>query len=145
MGAGILFLINKLKNKKKALENFKIINIDLSIDFKKSKKNWFYKLFYTLKAEIQNNESEAINLKGLNIDLYINKIKVGQLIKTSNIFIPAKSSKIIQVDATILSINVINLILDFLKNNESIILTAKGYLTTNYGNIEVNKTKEINL
>lgn len=138
-----LALINRVKNKKKALENFEIGSLEMSIDTNRSRAAFWTKLYYKLKIQIINPEQEDINLLGLNLNIIFRGNRIANLDKKSSIVVPAGGSKIIEIDSTILSINVITAIVDYLADNDTLEFNIKGYLESNLGRLPVDMLKKI--
>lgn len=136
-------LLNKLKNKKAALENFKIGNLELQINTARSKQAFWTKLFYKLKIEIVNDETESIDLLGLNLDIFFRNIKLANLNKKSSIKIEPNSSKVIEIESYIVSINIITSIVEYLADQKDIVFNVKGYLESNVGKLPVDIVKKV--
>ena len=141
LGAGAAGLLYKfLLNKKAALENLKVSSIDVYINKEKTQAAYYLKLFYNLKLGLFNQEKVSINIKSIEATFYLNGIKFATLNNNINTYIPANTSKEINLGASINSGNVIASILDII-SEASANITVTGSLLTDLGLITFKETK----
>jgi LEA14-like dessication related protein len=142
LGAGTASLIyGFLTQKKAALENLKIQNIDIYIDKEKSAANFYLKLFYNIKLNLYNSENVKVNIKSIESKFYINGIKFGSLNTNVNTIIEAQSLKDITLGASVNSAEIITSILDII-SEEKAELTVVGSILTDLGLITFKETKQ---
>lgn len=141
LGATAAGLIYSYLNKKKAaLENIAIQSIDVYIDNEKTAANYYLKLFYTLKLNLYNSAMVSVNIKSIDANFYLNGIKFGKISTNINQIINAKSTKNLQLDASIATGEIIASILDLISEGSAKI-EVRGSMLTDLGLIEFKETK----
>ena len=134
--AGLLYSF--LKKKKAALTDLKFTKIDIAIDLPQTQNFGYAKLFYKIKLGLLNEAGVSINIKSIEAKVFLNGIEFAEINSTLKTIIEAKSTKTINIDASVNSINIINSIIDIITAGKANI-KVKGSLLTDLGLIEFSK------
>lgn len=132
-----------LRGKKESLENLVIKPIDIAIDSKKSRQLFFQKLFYNIKLKITNPSGFSVKILSIDLDFLINKEFIADIKKNTSIVIKPNETKIITIESSIGTFNIIKQIILMLNNNEGIDLSIKGNVETDLGTINISYDKKI--
>lgn len=118
--------------------NLKYQPVSLSIDTQKTKDSNFKKLYYNIKLNLINDEGASVNIKYIELDAFVNGNKIGTVKNTQGFEIPARSSKIINLETSFGSANVLLLIADLIINGFDTELSTSGFVQTDLGRININ-------
>lgn len=127
-----------LKQKAKAGMNLRYSPVDVGIDTQKTQDSNYQKLFFNVKFNLINDENVSVNVKYIELDLYVNQIKVGTIKNTDGFVVPARSFKFIKLETSFTSQSIILLISDLLINGFDTEVAAVGFVKTDLGNLVIN-------
>jgi LEA14-like dessication related protein len=144
IGAGIYLAYRFLMQKKSALENLKLVPVSIAIDSSKSSATLFRQLFYTVKVRLNNNESQPVFVRGIDLDVFFRGQQVGKVYRDQDFIVPARSSQQVNLNTSINTFEIIDNIIDLVKKGfKNIEFTVSGTVSTDLGEIPVRFTKRI--
>lgn len=139
VGAGAAGLLYKfLLNKKAALENIELKNVDVYIDIDKTRKIGFLKLFYNLRLKLYNSANVSVNIKSLEAKFYLNGIEFAEINSNLKTIIEPKKEKYINIAASVNSGNIIASIFEIISEGKANI-KVEGSLLTDLGLVTFKK------
>lgn len=142
-GAGLLFFF--LRRKANALQNLRVLPIDIAIDSERSSQTNWQNIFYKVKLKFINNERANVDIKAINLQSTINGNFVGNITGNTTILIPSMNSKEISLVASVQSVGILNLILNAIQDGIRFNVQISGWIDTDLGRINVNFSKQVGL
>jgi hypothetical protein len=141
-GAGAA-LIYFLRQKRAAGENLRVEPVDVAIDTARSAQSFYTRIYYRVKLKLINVERASVNVSGINLNVSVNNNPFGSIVSTAPFIVSANSEKIINLDASIASLGVINLVRDLISEGLNLNVNVSGYIDTDLGRIAVNFSKNV--
>ena len=132
-----------LRGKKEAIENLDIKPIDIAIDTQKSRKLFFAKLFYNIKFKIKNPSGFAVKILEIDLEFLVNNKFIANIEKKSPIVIKPGEEKIITIESSLSTTNIIQQVLDMLTGDKTIDLAIQGFVKTDLGVVNVSYNKPL--
>ena len=142
IGAGY-FVINYFKRKRAAGQNLKFELLKVTIDTQRTLQTGFYKLFYDITLNIINSENAAVNIKNVNLNVFLNGKNIGTLEQTINFSVPRESTKQIMFKASFITLGLLSYIMDIIQNGFSMNFNVKGFIDTDLGRVNVDFSKNV--
>ena len=143
IGAGVFLVIRYLQGRKTAMENLKITPISIAID---SARSTFTQLFYRVRLNMINNEAAPIIVRQIDLDVFFRGDQIAKITKDDDFTINPRSQQIVEVIASISTIDIATSIIDLIKNRNagpSLSFNIRGFVVTDLGRIPVNFTKTV--
>jgi LEA14-like dessication related protein len=139
-GAALLFF---LRQKKAAGENLRVEPVDVAIDTARSAQSFYTRIYYRVKLKLINVERASVNVSGINLNVSVNNNPFGSIVSADPFIVSPNSEKIINLDASIASLGVINLVRDLISEGLNLNVNVSGYIDTDLGRITVNFSKNL--
>jgi len=136
-------IIYWLKKKANAGSNLKYEGVDIAIDFEKTKQSFFTQIFYKVKLNLINIENVSVNIKSINLKVFIGDQDFGSIVKNQFFSVPAKSSKLITLETSFKSLAAIELIKDIILEGFQDPIIVKGYINTDLGKVNIDFKKNV--
>lgn len=136
-GAGLVFW---LRRKAQAGANLQFIPLDIAID---SQRSGFFRIYYSVKIRLINNETANVNIKGINLKAFIDNKFVGDIVNNASFNVPAKGTTDIKLDTSISTGSIARLIFDAITNGINFSMNINGFVDTDLGRVNVNFTKQV--
>lgn len=137
---GAAYLFFWLRRKAQAGANLQYIPLDIAIDTQRSS---IFRIFYSVKLRLINNESANVNIKRINLKAAINGRFVGDIINTTSFQVPAKGTKDIKLDTSISLGSAALLIFNAIQDGLNFAVNITGNIDTDLGRINIDFTKNI--
>ena len=136
-----------LKRKAKTAENLRFEFLNLGIDKKKTNLS---RIYFNIKLRAINSETENINIKLLNINLFINDNNIGNILNQTPFVVPKNSQTDINLSVNFSTLSAGSIIYNIVKNvitNKAIKFTAKfdGFADTDLGRFPINIVTPVNI
>lgn len=138
LGGG--YLIYWLRRKASAGANLQYIPLDIAID---SRKSGLFRIYYSLKLRLINNESANVNIRAINLKAFIDNKFIGDILSNASFNVPAKGTQDIKLDTSISTGSVARLVFDALTEGINFSMNVNGYIDTDLGRVNVNFTKQV--
>jgi hypothetical protein len=136
-GAGLVFW---LRRKAQAGANLQFIPLDIAID---SKRSGFFRIYYSVKLRLINNETASVNIKGINLKAFIDNKFVGDIVNNASFNVPAKGTTDIKLDTSISTGSIARLIFQAITQGINFSMNINGFVDTDLGRVNVNFTKQV--
>lgn len=136
-GASLVFW---LRRKAQAGANLQFIPLDIAID---SRRSGFFRIYYSVKIRLINNETANVNIKGINLKAFIDNKFIGDIVNNANFNVPAKGTTDIKLDTSISTGNIARLIFQAITDGINFSININGYVDTDLGRVNVNFTKQV--
>lgn len=142
LAAGAYLLFRYLSGKKAALQNLKVVPVSVSIDTAKSSSVFFTRLFYKVKLNLNNVESQPVFVRNIDLDVFFEGRNIAKIVRDSDFIVPARGVQTIELEASLDSVNAISKIIDIIKSGPGRAkVTITGIIGTDLGDIPVNFEK----
>jgi LEA14-like dessication related protein len=139
-GAALLFF---LRQKKAAGENLRVEPVDVAIDTARSAQSFYTRIYYRVKLKLINVERASVNVSGINLNVSVNNNPFGSIVSTAPFIVSANSEKIVNLDASIASLGIIELIRDLISDGLQMNVTVSGFIDTDLGRVNVLFNKQL--
>lgn len=139
LGGG--YLIYWLRRKASAGANLQYIPLDIAID---SRRSGLFRIYYSLKLRLINNESANVNIRAINLKAFIDNKFVGDILSNASFNVPAKGTQDIKLDTSISTGSIARLVFDALTEGINFSMNVNGYIDTDLGRVKINFTKQVN-
>lgn len=136
-GASLVFW---LRRKAQAGANLQFIPLDIAID---SQRSGFFRIYYSVKIRLINNETASVNIKGINLKAFIDNKFVGDIVNNASFNVPAKGTTDIKLDTSISTGSIARLIFDAITQGINFSMNINGFVDTDLGRVNVNFTKQV--
>jgi len=142
LAAGTLAAII-LKRKARAAQNIRIEPVDIAINSQKTKQSAYTRLYYNIKINAVNIEPVAIKINLVSLKISANNKTIGNIESNQQIFIPARSAKILNFESSLATLGLIQNIIDILQNGINIPINISGFIITDIGRININFDRKL--
>jgi len=142
LGAGF-GLFTWLKNKQEAGENLQYEPVDVAIDSARSSAALWTRIFYTVKLRLVNNGRASVNVRDIDLMARVANSPVGTITTNQAFSVPANSSKVIQLTASISTTGIVNVLYNILEDGINIEMNISGTILTDLGAVDVQFTKQV--
>jgi LEA14-like dessication related protein len=139
--SGLAYLY--LNRKVFAGKNLVVEPNDIAIDTEKTRQSLFTRIYYRVRLNLVNSESAAVVVRNVQLQASSDGTDLGTLTAAGSFTVPARSSKIVQLDAAVSSFGLISTILNIVRNGRAIQITVKGFVDTDLGRIPVEFVKSV--
>lgn len=136
-GAGLVFW---LRRKAQAGANLQFIPLDIAID---SRRSGLFRIYYSVKIRLINNETANVNIKGINLKAFIDNKFVGDIVNNASFNVPAKGTTDIKLDTSISTGSIARLIFQAITQGINFSMNINGFVDTDLGRVNVNFTKQV--
>lgn len=142
LGAGGVLLYMFLRRKAAAAQNLRFEPVDIIIDLPRTRQSLFTRLYYTLKINVINPEAANVNVRNVVLRVTSDGRTLGDLVSNKTFTIPARSNKVIGLDAAISIFGALGTIINFIKKRQPIPVNVTGQITSDLGilNVDYNTT-----
>jgi hypothetical protein len=142
LGGGF-YLFRWLKNKQDAGANLRYEPVDIAIDTARSQAASFFQIYYNVKIRLINDGRASVVVR--DIDLFANagNTRISNITSSTQFSIPANTSKVIQLTASISTAGIVNTLLNIIEDGLNIPVTITGQILTDLGTLNVSFTKVI--
>jgi translation elongation factor EF-1beta len=130
-------LIYWLRKKAAAGSNLRYEPVDVAIDIQKIKQSLFTRIYYKVKLNLINDESVSVNIKSINLNVFVGDRPFGSIVKNDSFSVPAKSNQIISLDTSFSSLSAIALIKDIILEGLQDPIIVNGYIQTDLGRVNI--------
>jgi hypothetical protein len=137
---GGAYLVFWLRRKAQAGANLQFIPLDIAID---SRRSGLFRIYYSVKLRLINNETANVNIKGINLKAFIDNKFVGDIISNASFNVPAKGTTDIKLDTSISTGSIARLIFDAITDGINFSMNINGFVDTDLGRVNVNFTKQV--
>jgi hypothetical protein len=137
---GGAYLVFWLRRKAQAGANIQFIPLDIAID---SRRSGLFRIYYSIKLRLINNESANVNIRGINLKAFIDNKFVGDIVNTASFNVPAKGTTDIKLDTSISTGSVARLIFNAITEGINFSMNVSGFVDTDLGRVNVNFTKQV--
>jgi hypothetical protein len=134
-------IIYWLRRKAAAGINLRYEPVDVAIDLPKIKQSLFTRIYYKVKLNLINDESVSVNIKSINLNVFIGDRPFGSIVKNDSFSVPARSSQIIDLNTSFSSLSAIALIKDIILNGFQDPIIVRGFIETDLGRVNIEFTK----
>lgn len=134
-------LIFWLKRKQAAGSNLRYEPVDVAIDLDRIKQSLFTRIYYKVKLNLINDESVSVNIRSINLNVFIGSQSLGSIVKTEPFSVPARSNQIITLNTSFSSLSAIALIKNIIEDGFNDPIIVRGYVQTDLGRVNVEFTK----
>lgn len=134
-------LIFWLRRKAQAGANLRYEPVDIAIDLDRIKQSLFTRIYYKVKLNLINDESVSVNVKSINLNVFVGNLPFGSIIKNQSFSVPARSNQIITLNTSFSSLSAIALIKDIIIDGFNDPIIVKVYIQTDLGRVKVEFTK----
>jgi len=137
---GGAYLVFWLRRKAQAGANIQFIPLDIAID---SRRSGLFRIYYSIKLRLINNESANVNIKGVNLKAFIDNKFVGDIVNNASFNVPAKGTTDIKLDTSISTGSIARLIFNAITEGINFSMNVNGFVDTDLGRVNVNFTKQV--
>jgi hypothetical protein len=137
---GGAYLVFYLRRKAQAGANLQFVPLDIAID---SRRSGLFRIYYSIKLRLINNETANVNIKGINLKAFIDDKFVGDIVNTAAFSVAAKGTTDIKLDTSISTGSIARLIFNAITDGINFNMTVKGFVDTDLGRVNVNFTKQV--
>lgn len=140
---GGLYLFTWLRNKADAGQNLQYEPVDIAIDSARSSAAMWTRIFYTVKLRLVNNGRASVNVRDIDLSARVGNSPVGTITSSTAFSVPANSSKVIQLTASISTTGIVNVLYNIIEDGINIQMNIEGTILTDLGFVEVQFTKQV--
>lgn len=140
---GGLFLFNWLRNKAEAGQNLQYEPVDIAIDSARSGASLWTRIFYTVKLRLVNNGRASVNVRDIDLMAKVGNTPLGTITSSTPFSVPANSTKVIQLTASISTTGVVNVLFNIIEDGINIEMDINGTILTDLGAVDVQFTKQV--
>lgn len=137
---GGVYLVFWLRRKAAAGANLQFIPLDIAID---SRRSGLFRIYYSIKLRLINNESANVNVKSINLKAFIDNKFVGDIVNNASFNVPAKGTTDIKLDTSISTGSIARLIFQAITDGINFSMNVNGFVDTDLGRVNVNFTKQV--
>jgi LEA14-like dessication related protein len=141
LSAAALGIIFYLKRKAAAGSNLRYEPVDVAIDLQKIKDSLFTRIYYKVKLNLINDESVSVNIRSINLNVFIGNRPFGSIVQTQPFSVPARSNQVITLNTSFRSLSAIALIIDIIQNGFTDPIIVNGYIQTDLGRVNIDFKK----
>jgi len=137
---GGAYIVYFLRRKAQAGANLQFVPLDIAID---SRRSGLFRIYYSIKLRLINNETANVNIKGINLKAFIDNKFVGDIVSTASFNVPAKDTTDIKLDTSISTGNIARFIFNAITDGLNFNMNVNGFVDTDLGRVNVNFTKQV--
>jgi hypothetical protein len=137
---GGAYLVFYLRRKAQAGANLQFVPLDIAID---SRRSGLFRIYYSIKLRLINNETANVNIKGINLKAFIDDKFIGDIVNTAAFSVAAKGTTDIKLDTSISTGSIARLIFNAITDGINFNMTVSGFVDTDLGRVNVNFTKQV--
>jgi hypothetical protein len=137
---GGAYLVFWLRRKAAAGANLQFVPLDIAID---SKRSGLFRIYYSIKLRLINNETANVNIKGINLKAFIDNKFVGDIVNNASFNVPAKGTTDIKLNTSISTGSIARLIFQAITDGINFSMNVNGFIDTDLGRVNVNFTKQV--
>ncbi len=132
-----------LRNKQDAGANLKYEPVDIAIDTERSRAASFFQIYYKVKIRLINDGRASVVIRDIDLVASTGNTRISNITSSTQFSIPANSSKVIQLTASISTFGIVNTILNIIEDGLNIPVSVTGQILTDLGTLNVSFTKVI--
>lgn len=140
---GGLYLFTWLRNKAEAGQNLQYEPVDVAIDSARSRAAYWARIFYTVKLRLVNNGRASVNVRDIDLMARVGNTPIGTITSNTPFSVPANSTKVIQLTASISTTGVVNVLYNIIEDGINIEMNINGTILTDLGSIDVQFNKQV--
>jgi LEA14-like dessication related protein len=137
LAAAAYGVIYWLRKKAAAGKNLRYEIADIAIDIPKILESNFARIYFNTKLRLINDESVSVNIKSINLNVFVGDRPFGPIVKNDSFSVPAKSNQIISLDTSFSSLSAIALIKDIIFEGLQDPIIVNGYIQTDLGRVNI--------
>jgi hypothetical protein len=142
LGGGF-YLFRWLKNKQDAGANLRYEPVDIAIDTARSQAASFFQIYYNVKIRLINDGRASVVVRDIDLVANAGNTRISNITSSTQFSIPANTSKVIQLTASISTAGIVNTLLNIIEDGLNIPVTVTGQILTDLGTLNVSFTKVI--
>jgi hypothetical protein len=142
LGGGF-YLFRWLRNKQDAGSNLKYEPVDIAIDTERSQAANFFQIYYKVKIRLINDGRASVNVRDIDLVASAGNTRISNITSSTQFVVPANSSKVIQLTASISTAGIVNTLLNIIEDGINIPITVTGQILTDLGTLNITFTKVI--
>lgn len=142
LGGGF-YLFRWLRNKQDAGANLKYEPVDIAIDTERSQAANFFQIYYKVKIRLINDGRASVNVRDIDLVASAGNTRISNITSSTQFVVPANSSKVIQLTASISTAGIVNTLLNIIEDGLNIPITVTGQILTDLGTLNITFTKVI--